>query len=99
MDVFLNKIERLAAMARARSVPRPLDCDGVMARIRRLDIEDEGVLTLPLRFFAGGAAAAAAAALAVTLLAATAWTETIAPLTAAGSMSSIESLVDVMEML
>jgi hypothetical protein len=99
MDAFMNKIERLAAMAGMRSVPKPLDCGGVMTRIRCLDVEDEGVLTLPLRFFAGGAAAAAVAAVAVTLLAATAWMEMISPLAAADSMPAIESLVDVMEML
>ncbi len=90
---FLEKLDRLASMARQQSVPRPLDSEGVMARIRGLEMEDDGVLSLPLRFYAGGVAAAAALALAVTLLAATAWTEMSSPVYA------IDTLVDVMDML
>ncbi|MCD8351302.1 MAG: hypothetical protein LUC93_11905 [Planctomycetaceae bacterium] len=93
MDAFLEKLDRLASMARQQSVPRPLDGDGVMARIRGLELEVAGVLSLPLRFYAGGVAAAAALAIAVTLFAATAWTEMSNPLTA------IDTLVDVMDML
>lgn len=93
MDELMNKIERLAAMAGSRSVPKPLDCAGVMDRIRGLEVEEEDVLSLPLRFYVGGAAAAAAAAIAVSLLAATAWTEMSSPLLA------MDSLVEVMDLL
>lgn len=93
MDAFMRKIERLAEMAEARSVPRPLDSAGVMARIRGLEREDDRVLSLPLSFFAGGAAAAAAAAVAVSLFALSAWQDMGSPLTA------MESMFDVMEVL
>lgn len=97
MDDFMNAIERLAALARSQSVPRPLDCAGVMARIRGLEVEDEGVLSLPLRFYAGGAAAAAAAAIAVTLFAATAWTDMAGPGVAMDSL--LDASLDMMELL
>ena len=93
MDAFMKKIERLAEMASGQSVPVPLDATGVMARIRGLEFEDDRVLTLPFRFFAGGAAAAAAAAVAVTLLAATAWGEMSSP------FIPVESLIDLTEVL
>lgn len=93
MDAFMKKIERLAEMASGAAVPQPLDATGVMARLRGLEIEDDRVLTLPLRFFAGGAAAAAALAVAVTALAATAWSEMSSPLMA------FESMIDVMDVL
>lgn len=101
MDAFLKKIERLAAMASTEPAPAALDVDGVMAKIRGIDIaggleadaEDDGVLSLPLRFWAGGAAAAAVVALAVSLAASTAWTELTSPMAAA------ESLFNVLEAL
>ncbi len=95
MDAFLKKIERLAGMASAQSVPRPLDRAGVMERIRGLGIdrEDDRVLSLPLRFWAGGAAAAAAAAVAVSVFAVSAWADMNSPLTA------VESLFDVLDVL
>ncbi|MCD8140796.1 MAG: hypothetical protein LUE17_13630 [Planctomycetaceae bacterium] len=93
MDAFVEKLDRLTSMARHQSVPRPLDGESVMARIRGLEMEDDGVLSLPLRFYAGGVAAAAALALAVTLFAATAWTEMSSPIIA------MDTLVDVMDML
>ena len=93
MDAFMKKIERLAEMATAQSVPQPLDAAGVMARIRGLEVEDdERVLSLPLRFWAGGAAAAAVAAVVVSLLAATAWTEMGSPLTAIQSLMEADVL-------
>lgn len=97
MDAIMNKIERLAAMARSQSVPVPLDCDSVMARIRGLEVEEEGVLSLPLRFYAGGAAMAAVAAVAVTLLAATAWTEMTGPLAALDSLAEVS--LEMMDLL
>ncbi len=95
MDAFLKKIERLAEMASAESPPRPLDAAGVMNRVRGLDIDsgDDLPLSLPLRFWAGGAAAAAAAAVAVSVFAAAAWADLNSPLTA------MESLFDVLDVL
>ncbi|MDR1744432.1 MAG: hypothetical protein LBS30_01615 [Planctomycetota bacterium] len=95
MDAFLKKIERLAELAAGESVPQPLDSVGVMNRIRGLEIgrEEDRVLSLPLRFWAGGVAAAAAVAIAVSLFAVTAWTEMNSPLTAA------ESFFDVLDVL
>lgn len=90
MDAFMKQIERLSDMASARSVPQPLDRAAVMARIRELAVEeDDRVLSLPLRFWAGGAAAAAAVAIAVTLFAATAWTDMGNPLTATDSLFNV----------
>ncbi len=94
MDTFMRKIERLSEMARAESVPRPLACAPIMARIRGLAIEDDDrVLSLPLRFWAGGAVAAAAAAVAVSVFAVMAWTEMGSPATA------VESLFDILEVI
>ncbi len=94
MDVFMRTVERLAEIARAESVPRPLDCAPIMLRVRGLGIpEDDRMLSLPLRFWAGGAAAAAAAAVAVSAFAAAAWTEMGDPSTA------VQSLFDVMDVL
>lgn len=93
MDAFMKKIERLAELARAQSVPQPLDGAGVMARIRGLEREDDRVLSMPFGFFAGGAAAAAAAAIVVTLMAVSAWSEMNSPIEAINSMFS---LVDVL---
>lgn len=92
MDTFMNKIERLTATAAMRPDPVPLDANGVMARIRGLEVEDD-VFVLPLGFFAGGVAAAAAVALALSLVAATDWSQMNSP---AVAMSSI---VDVMDIL
>ncbi len=90
MDAFMKKIERLADMAARRPSPLPLDPGGVMDRIRGLEIEDD-VLRLPMGFFAGGAVAAAVAAIAVSVVAAMAWSDLNSPLTA------MRSMLDVME--
>ncbi len=93
MDAFMKKLGRLAALARDASPPRPLDAAGVMARIRDLSREDETVLSMPFRFFAGGAAAAAAVAAVAALLAVSAWNEMNSPL------GAIDSMFNVMEVL
>lgn len=93
MDAFMKKIERLSEMASRRPDPQPLDAAGVMDRIRGLQVEDENVLTLPLRFYLGGVVAAAAVAVVVSSLAISAWTEISSPLPV------MESLIDVMEVL
>ncbi len=93
MDI-MRKIERLAEMSAARSDPLPLDANSVMHRIGALRVEDDdAVLSVPLGFFAGGAAIAAAAAIAVTLLAATAWTDMSSP------FAAVESLLDIQDVL
>lgn len=89
MDDFMKKIERLAELARAQSVPQPLDSVGLMARIRGLEREDDRVLSMPFGFFAGGAAAAAAAAVVVTFLAVSAWSDMNSPIEAIDSMFSL----------
>ncbi len=89
MDAFMRNFERLAALARGASAPRPLDCAGVMARIRGLEREDENVLSMPFGFFAGGAAAAAAVAAVVAFLAVSAWNEMNSPLGALDSMFNV----------
>ena len=94
MDAFMKKFERLSEMAAGRPDPRPLDCGAVMSRIHGLsglDIAtpDDRVLSLPLRFWAGGAAAAAAVALGGATLASTAWMEMASPLTAVDSLFSV----------
>lgn len=92
MDSILEKIERLAEMAGQQNDPVPLDVSGVMARIRGLEIVEEAE-ALPIRFFAGGAAAAAAAAIAVSALAAMAWTDIFNPVV------EMDSLMDVMDIM
>ena len=89
MDAFMKKIERLAEMAKAQSVPQPLDSVGILARIRGLEREDDRVLSMPFGFFAGGAAAAAAAAVVVTLLAVSAWNDMSSPIEAIDSMFNV----------
>ncbi|MCC8166327.1 MAG: hypothetical protein LIQ31_09285 [Planctomycetes bacterium] len=92
MDI-MKKIERLAVMAATRSDPLPLDANSVMRQIRALrDVDDDAVLSVPLVFFAGGGALAAAA-IAVTLLAATAWTDISSP------FAAVESLLDIEDVL
>ncbi len=89
MDAFMKKIERLAEMARASSVPLPLDTAGVLARVRGLEREDDNVLSMPFSFFAGGAAAAAAAAVVVAFFAVSAWNDMNSPIEAIDSMFNV----------
>ncbi len=89
MDAFIKKIERLAEMARAASVPQPLDRAGLMARIRGLEREDDTVLSMPFGFFAGGAAAAAAAAAVVAFFAVSAWSDLNSPIEAIDLMFNV----------
>lgn len=93
MDAFLNKLDRLAALARSAPAPAPLDAAGLTARLRGLEREDDNILSMPFRFFAGGAAAAAVAALIVTFLAVSAWNDMNSPIAA------IDSMFDVMDVL
>lgn len=87
MDAFMKKIEQLSDMAARRPNPRPLDGGVIMARLQGLDCRmEEEVLSLPLRFWAGGAALAATVALGVTTLAASAWTEMASPMAAVDSL-------------
>lgn len=90
MDAFMKKLEQLSEMAALRPDPRPLDSALVMSRLHGLDcVMDDRVLSLPLRFWAGGAAIAAAAAFGVTTLASTAWTEMSSPLVAVDSLFNV----------
>ncbi|MDR1519338.1 MAG: hypothetical protein LBU23_04225 [Planctomycetota bacterium] len=88
----MSKIEALSRLAAGEASPPPLNAAGIMGRVRGLEPEDPDN-AVPLTFFAGGAALAAAAALAVSLLAATAWTELSDPLAA---MNSLAGVMDIM---
>ncbi len=78
MDAFMNKLGRLADLASRRTEPVPLDAQGVMARIRGLEMDTEAEI-IPLRFLAGGTVAAAAAAAFALLVGASAWHEIFSP--------------------
>lgn len=91
MDAFMKNMERLAVMAAGRPDPKPLDAASVTALIRGIRPEDDGMLAMPLGYFAGGAAAAAAIAVTVGALAVMAWMDMSNPFT------GVDSLLDVTE--
>lgn len=93
MDAFMKKFERLAALARASSAPRPLDRPALLARIRGLEREDDTVLSMPFRFFAEGAAAAAAVALVVGFFALSVWNDMNSPIEAIDQMFSMMDML------
>lgn len=80
MDTVLEKIERLAELARREPSPDPLDAGRIMATIRGLDIEAEPE-ALPMIPFLGGLAAAAAAAAVIIFFALPAWSDLSSPMT------------------